>query len=169
MAGTISISIASPGDARALATLRSAVARDMTRQFGKGPWSGIPGRSDVLRQLRASRVLIARRNGELIGTVRLALPLPWAFQPNPFTPVDQALYVFGLAVSPAARGQGIGRQLMDAAKQAARSRGAQALWLDAYDHAAGAGAFYLQCGFREVGRSGQWEVPLRVFEWLANK
>src|SRR6185436_6959298 len=102
-------------------------------------------------QLRASHVLVARRSADLVGTVRLARALPWAIDSESFTPVDTALYVLGLAVSPQARGQGIGRSLIEAAKASARAWPAQALWLDAYQHDAGAGGFYEKCGFRALG------------------
>jgi GNAT superfamily N-acetyltransferase len=61
----------------------------------------------------------------------------------------------------------VGRQLMEAAKEAAKSRPAQALWLDAYDHQAGAGPFYMKCGFRQVGRTSYRKMPLIYYEWLA--
>lgn len=160
------VSIAYERDARVLAELRTRVAQDMTREFGEGHWSACPSQAEVLRQLRASRVLIAHRDAEVIGTVRLARALPWAIDSGSFTPVGAALYVLGLAVSPDTRGQGVGRQLIDAAKQALRSWPADALWLDAYDHAAGVGAFYEACGFRLVGPSSRGEVPLIYYEWL---
>ena len=75
--------------------------------------------------------------------------------------------MLGLAVAPHCRGAGIGRQLMEAAKEAARARGAQALWLDAYEHRAGAGGFYAKCGFKMVGRTHLRGLPLLWFEWLA--
>lgn len=139
----------------------------MTEKFGPGPWSAFPSKTDVVRQLRASHVLVARRNEDIIGTVRLARVLPGVIDSGAFTPVETALYVFGLAVAAEARGQGIGRQLMETAKAAARSWPADALWLDAYDHAAGAGGFYIECGFRPVGPSARGEVPLHFYEWLA--
>jgi ribosomal protein S18 acetylase RimI-like enzyme len=162
-----SISEAVKGDAGALAALRSAVASDMTRQFGEGHWSARPSKAEVLRQLRASHVLVAREGDEIVGTVRLVQPLPGVFDASAFTPVDQPWYVLGLAVAPECRGRGVGRLLMDAAKQAARSRGAQALWLDAYEHEAGAGPFYMKCGFRKVGRTEYRDIPLTYYEWLA--
>jgi hypothetical protein len=58
---------------------------------------------------------------------------------------------------------------MEAVKETARSRDAQALWLDAYEHAAGAGPFYVKCGFRKVGHTAQAEVPLCFFEWLVEE
>ena len=166
---TVSISAAKKADAAALAALRSAVARDMTRRFGQGHWSACPSKAEVLRQLRACQVLVARQDAELIGTVRLVRAMPWAIDSSAFTPVRQALYVLGLAVAPQYRGQGIGHQLMEAAKDVARDSGAQALWLDAYEHAAGAGPFYLKCGFSRVGRTRYRELPLIYFEWLATR
>ena len=163
---TISISLATPSDAAALATLRTSVAHAMTQQFGKGDWSATPSEPEVVKQLRASRVLVARRDAEIIGTVRLARALPWAIDASAFTPVTTALYVLGLSVAPHVRGQGVGRQLMDSAKEAARAWPAEAVWLDAYDHVAGAGPFYLKCGFRQVGRTKHREMPLIYYEWL---
>lgn len=160
-----SISVASLRDAPALLDLRTRIAHEMTRQHGVGHWSPVPSKSDVLRQLRASRVLIASRGADMIGTVRLVQAMPALIDSGSFTPVDTALYVLGLGVSPDARGQGIGRDLMEAAKAVARSWPAEALWLDAYQHRAGAGAFYEKCGFRAVGPSTQGEVPLIYYEW----
>ena len=164
-----SISAATPGDARALVALRCAVAEEMTRVFGEGHWSARPGRAEVVRQLRASHVLVARLGPRIVGTVRLVRPLLAAIDSSAFTPVEKPLYVLGLAVAPECRGRGIGRQLMDAAKDRALSSGAQALWLDAYDHEAGAGSFYVKCGFRNVGGATHRDLRLCYFEWLVTR
>ncbi len=166
MAPNTSISLAKTSDARALAALRMAVADDMTRQFGKGDWSAGPSTVAVVRQVRASHVLLARQGESIVGTVRLTAARPWAIDASCFTPVSSALYVLGLAVAPDCRGFGIGRQLMEAAKDAARAWPAQALWLDAYDNAAGAGSFDMKCGFRQVGRTKFREMPLVYYEWV---
>ena len=164
-----SIAVATQRDARALVALRTAVARGMTQKFGDGHWSAAPSKADVVRQLRASHVLVARREAEIVGTVRLTAAKPWAIDSSSFTPVTSVLYVLGLAVAPEVRGQDVGRDLMEAAKDAARSRSAEALWLDAYDHSAGAGPFYMKCGFRKVGRTRYREVPLIYYEWLVSE
>jgi GNAT superfamily N-acetyltransferase len=164
---SISISVATVSDARELAALRSAVARGLTERFGEGHWSACPSKAEVLRQVRASHVLVARQSDEIVGTVRLVRALPGIVDSRSFTPVANALYVLGLAVAAKCRGRGVGRQLMDAAKDTTRAWDAQALWLDAYDHEAGAGSFYEKCGFRSVGRTEYLEMPLIYFEWLA--
>lgn len=165
---SITILRAGPGDADALTALRIAVARDMTDRHGAGPWSVLPSKAVVIRQIRASHALIARSGDEAIGTVRLAWANPAVFDGTSFfSPTRAALYVLGLAVSPGHRGAGIGRKLMDASKQVTRDWPAQALWLDTYVHAAGAGDFYKRCGFREVGSSVLNHLPLRYYEWSA--
>jgi ribosomal protein S18 acetylase RimI-like enzyme len=49
------------------------------------------------------------------------------------------------------QGQGLARQLMDAAEQAARARGAREFWLGVFERNERAQAFYRKCGFRKVG------------------
>jgi predicted N-acetyltransferase YhbS len=163
----ITISLANAEDVKALAAMRAAIAQDMTERFGDGAWSTVPSKVTVMKQMRASRVLVARREAKVVGTVRLATARPLAFDSSAFTPVNQALYVLGLAVAPQMRNQGLGRSLMDAAKEAASSSGVDALWLDAYDHPAGAGPFYAKCGFRHVGKTLHNNQPLFYYEWLA--
>src|SRR5690349_21593977 len=138
----------------------------MTRQFGEGDWSPAPTEALVTKQLRASRVLVARRENQIVGTVRLTTAQQWAFDTSAFSPARSAVYVLGLSVAPEARGQGIGSELMEAAKKSASEWPAEAVWLDAYDDKAGAGAFYVRCGFREAGRTRFGTVPLIYYEWL---
>lgn len=162
---SLRVSAATDGDVRAIAALRSAVAEDMTRRHGQGPWSAFVGRSLVLRQLRATKMLVARRDEEIVGTVRLMQANQALYDHHAFTPAAIALYVIGLAVAPQARAQGVGRELMESAKAAARFWPAQALWLDTYEHEAGAGRFYEKCGFRLAGSGALNGSPLSYYEW----
>ncbi len=154
------ITLARTADARALTALRTNVAQSMKARFGEGHWSAIPSRSDVIRQMRASQVLVARLDEHLVGTVRLTTVSPHSMKSVGFTSVGSALYVVGLCVAEEYRKMGVGRALIDAAKDAAHARRSEALWVDVYPGAAGAGPFYLDCGFRQVG-------PLH-YEWLAD-
>ena len=78
----------------------------------------------------------------------------------------KALYLLEMAVAPDLQRGGIGRLLIEAAKSVARAFPADAIRLDAYDHAAGAGGFYAKCGFQERGRVAYRGVPLIYFEWV---
>jgi GNAT superfamily N-acetyltransferase len=160
-----SIAVATKRDVKELWALRTAVAERLTLQHGAGPWSVMPSRSIVVRQLRASTVLVARHDEQVVGTVRLIKANPMLLDASPFTPVGVALYLIGLAVAPQLRGRGVGGELVEVCKAIALSWPAQALWLDTYESAAGAGRFYEKCGFRKVGPTVFKDAPLGFYEW----
>lgn len=60
------------------------------------------------------------------------------------------VFVELLALSEAARGRGIGRQLIERIEALAREKGKAGIWLDTYSFQAP--DFYRKMGFREVGR-----------------
>jgi GNAT superfamily N-acetyltransferase len=158
------ITVASDADAADIVALRTRVAERLTREFGRGHWLSCPTDRSVLRSIATSRVLVARGNGTLLGTLRLATKKPWAIDVSYFTPVSRALYLHDMAVDPALLGRGIGKHLIRAARTAATQWPATAIRLDAYDAAAGASPFYVKCGFREVGRRVYRSVPLIYLE-----
>jgi amino-acid N-acetyltransferase len=59
--------------------------------------------------------------------------------------------VYAVAVTPQCQGQGVGRQLMQACKQAARSQGIQHLWLATVKP-----EYFRRYGFQVISR---WELP----------
>ena len=71
-----------------------------------------------------------------------------------------------MAVDPDLQRRGIGRQVLEEARVIARAWPGEAIRLDAYDGALGAGPFYARCGYREVGRVTYRNVPLVYFERL---
>jgi predicted N-acetyltransferase YhbS len=162
----ILVTTASEADAPAIAELRTSVAEHLTRQFGKGHWSSCVTEKSVLRTINTSRVLVARNNGEIIGTLRLATKKPWAIDLSYFKSVSRALYLHDMAVTPDRQRRGIGRQLVEEAKAVAQAWPSEAIRLDAYDSDAGAGPFYAKCGFFEVGRKSYRGVPLVYFELM---
>jgi len=157
---------ATPDDAPAIAALRAAVARDLTARFGKGHWSSEGSEKGVLRGMRTSRVFVAHGAQGVIAVLSLATKKPWAIDSAYFTACRRALYLTDMAVDPALQRQGIGRLCLQEAGRVAREWPADAIRLDAYDAAVGAGGFYGRCGFREVGRVVYRKVPLVYFEWL---
>jgi ribosomal protein S18 acetylase RimI-like enzyme len=162
----ILLEAATDADAAAIALVRSEAADALTRLHGRGHWSSGVTERGVLWGLKTSRVLVARQDGHLVGTLRLATKKPWAIDTAYFAPVTRAVYLTDMAVSPVAQRQGVGRLLVDAAKEVVREWPGEAIRLDAYDAAAGAAGFYLRCGFSEVGRVTYRGVPLIYFELL---
>lgn len=71
-----------------------------------------------------------------------------------------------MALDPSMQRRGIGRRCMAQARKIARAWPADAIRLDAYEGDAGAGEFYLKCGFREVGRVTYRRTPLVYFEMV---
>lgn len=155
---------ATPADAPEIAILRTAVALDLTRRYGKGHWSSAATERGVLNDLRTGSVLIARSRGRLIATLRLATKKPWAIDVSYFTPCVRPLYLTAMAVAPNRQGAGVGAHCLGLARQVAREWPADMLRLDAYDAPAGAEGFYRKCGFRERGRVVSRGNPLVYFE-----
>lgn len=162
----LAITIASDGDALAIAALRNAAAAHLTQRYGRGHWSGRVTEKGTLRDITSSRVLVARSGDGIVGTLTLTTKKPWAIDVKYFEVVRRPLYLLSMAVDPRCQGQGIGRLLVDEARSVCVDWPADALRLDAYDAAAGAGRFYEKCGFRDVGHVTYRGVPLVYFELL---
>jgi predicted N-acetyltransferase YhbS len=168
----LTFSIATNTDAPELAALHIAVAADLTQRFGHGFWSSPTTERGVLANMRLpkfSRILIARRNRRIVGTLRLATKKPWAIDISYFTPAEKSLYLTGMAVLPALQRQGIGRLLMKEAESSARAWPADAIRLDAFDAAAGAGPFYAKCSYRKVAHVVYKRDPLVYFELILSR
>ncbi len=157
---------ATPADAPELAALHTAAAARLVELHGTGHWASATSERGVLSTLRHARVLVRRRRGAIIAAATLATKKPWAIDVAWFTPVSRAIYLTGMAVAPGHQGKGIGRALLAAALVAARDWPAGAIRLDAYDAAAGAGAFYAKCGYTERGRVTYRGTPLVYYEQL---
>lgn len=160
------LALATPADAPAITALRTAVAEHLTREHGQGHWSSCVTERSVLHALRTSRVFVMRRRARLVATVSLATKKPWAIDTAYFTASNKPIYLTDMAVDPTMQRRGIGRRCMDEARAIARAWPGDAIRLDAYDANAGAGGFYVKCGFREVGRVTYRRTPLVYFEMV---
>ena len=159
-------------DAAELAALHTVVAEDLTRRFGHGFWSSPPSERAILANIlrpKFSRILIARSNRRIVGTLRLATKKPWAIDTAYFTPAERPLFLTGMAVLPNLQCKGIGRLLVKEAEAIAQAWPADAIRLDAFDAAAGAGPFYAKCGYREVAHVIYKNDPLIYFELILSR
>lgn len=163
-ADSIRFTLATEPAAAALVKLHNAVADDLTARFGHGHWSGQASERGVLFGMKHARVLLAKEGRRIVGSLKLQTKKPWAIDIAYFTPVKKALYLTGMAVVPSHQRRGLGRLMMDEARSLALAFPADAIRLDAYDADAGAGDFYLKCGYVERGRVVYRGSPLRYFE-----
>ena len=146
--------------------MRIAAADRLTREFGEGHWSAHTNEAAVLRDLRVSRVLAAREDGVIVGTLTLQTKKPWAIDLSYFKPSQKPLYLINLAVTPDRQRSGVGRALLAEALVVARAMPADAIRLDAYEGPAGAGGFYRKCGYVQAGGKVYRGVPLLYFELM---
>jgi ribosomal protein S18 acetylase RimI-like enzyme len=128
----VTIRSAQPADEAEL--VRIDLAAETTRSTIR-PLTGEPRPFDF-----DGDVLVAEVDGALAGYVRLV-------HPTPFPSSAHVLYVNGLAVDPAVQRRGVGRALVEAAKDRARERGMRRLTLRVLAPNEAARALYAACGF----------------------
>ncbi len=157
---------ATPADAPVIAAMQNAAAGALTARYGEGHWSGLTTERGAVLAQRHARVRVGRMGKSLVTVLRLATKKPWAIDVAYFTPVTRPLYLTGMAVSVAHQGQGLGRLALQDARAVAAAWPADAIRLDAYDAAAGAGAFYARCGYQKRGHVVYKRDPLVYYELL---
>jgi GNAT superfamily N-acetyltransferase len=160
------LTMADEADAPAIAALQNAVAAELTARHGIGHWSSVITEKGVRASMRRASVFVVRDDRAIAATLTLATRKPWAIDRRYFTPVARPVYLLSMAVDPGRQRTGIGRACVGEALDFVRDWPADAICLDAYDAAAGAGEFYRKCGFAEVGRAEYRATPLIYFERL---
>jgi GNAT superfamily N-acetyltransferase len=166
----IKLQPANDRDAAAIAALRMGVARQLTAEFGRGTWSfAAESEWGVRADIMTSQVMVAKQGGTVAATLRLSTRKPWLCETDFFTPCRSPLYLTSMAVSPKLQRTGIGRGCLREVRRIAAEWPADAIRLDAYDAPAGAGDFYLKCGYREVARVPYNGTPLIFFELLISE
>lgn len=162
----LTFSDATPQDAPAIAALRNAAAGALTALHGQGHWSSLVTERSVLLDRRRARIRVGRHERRIYTVLSLGTRKPWAIDASHFTQVKRPLYLTNMAVMVAYQRCGLGRQAIEDAIGVARDWPADAIRLDAYDAAAGAGPFYTRCGFHERGRVVYRGDPLVYYELL---
>ena len=123
-----------------LAALHTEVANNLTHTHGRGPWSTKTTEKGVLLAMRSSKVFVVVGGTNIVATFRLTTKKPWAIDTRCFTPCERPVYLLAMAVTPAKQRQGIGKRCVKEIARITREWPADAIRLDAYDAAAGAGA-----------------------------
>jgi GNAT superfamily N-acetyltransferase len=155
---------ASVADVPRITAIYNAAAGALTARYGEGPWSSLTTERSTELAMRHAIMRVGRSGTRIITVLRLATKKPWAIDVNHFTPAKRVLYLTGMAVDVALQQRGFGRLALDDATATARRWPADAIRLDAFDAAAGAGRFYASCGFAECGKVKYRGTPLVYFE-----
>jgi GNAT superfamily N-acetyltransferase len=166
MTGRLRFRDASEKDVPMIAALHNAAAGALTARFGAGHWSALSTERAATLSLRHARVRLGTSGKQIVTVLRLATKKPWAIDVTYFTPVKRAVYLTGLSVSVAQQARGFGRVALEDARETAKGWPADAIRLDAWDAAAGAGSFYAKCGFAERGHVVYKGAPLVYYELL---
>ncbi|MGK5558104.1 N-acetyltransferase family protein [Actinomadura kijaniata] len=103
-----------------------------------------PGEPFFGEKTRPESILVAERDGRVVGYAKLAAPYP-------FPSGAHVRSIHGLAVDPGERGRGIGRALMEAACDRAREQGARRITLRVLGGNDPARRLYESLGFNVEG------------------
>lgn len=136
---------AAPADAARLADLSTALGYPLTPAEATRRLGGITDHPD-------HGLLVAEMNGRVEGWVQVSLPRIFE------TPLQAE--IAGLIVDEAARGGGIGRNLLEAAEVWARARGCRAIRVRSNVVRERARAFYEREGFVVIKTQRVFEKPL---------
>jgi len=161
--------LATTDDAAAIAEVITEAAQDLTDKHGHGHWSAVATKKGILSSMNKSKVLVAKADNTVVGSLRLTSGRPWVIDPAYFTPVHRPVYLVDMAVRPGYQRIGVGRALIEQAKVLAAALSGDSIRLDAYEGIAGAGGFYEKCGFTLMGQIMYKSVPHIYFEWLIKK
>lgn len=131
-------------DTYATGGIRPALAREVLSQFSTQAMAAQFDR-------RNARLLVAERDGHLLGFAQVGLQVPQGQVPASRPAELERLYV----QEPFTR-QGIGSALLRQAEQAAAVAGADAMWLTPWVHNHRALAFYARQGY--LDRGAAWYV-----------
>lgn len=128
-----------PADAPTLATLLGHLG------YPKNEAAELPARLRTLEQSGDAVLVAELDDGRVVGMAALHLMTVFHF--------DRPLgYITAFVTDPTVRRQGIGKQLLAAAEEWARSKGCYRLALTSAEHRKDAHAFYPANGFPETGR-----------------
>jgi ribosomal protein S18 acetylase RimI-like enzyme len=135
----VKIEPAIPADIPALSALLSLLF-EQEAEFTPDPAAQARGLARIINDPATGLVLVARRNDDVVGMVNLLFTVSTALG-------EPVALLEDLIVAPAARGSGIGSQLLTAAITASRQRGCRRITLLTDRGNAAAQRFYAKHGF----------------------
>jgi GNAT superfamily N-acetyltransferase len=150
----IRIRTAIPDDAAAIASTLQRSFVEFEPLYTPEAFAATVSSAEQIRlRMNEGPIWVALQNDMVVGTVSVA-------------PKGDALYVRGMAVDPAARGSGIGRDLMKRVEDYATERGFKRLYLSTTPFLGGAIRLYEICGFvrNDDGPDNLFGTPIFTME-----
>ena len=149
MTTSTQVRAATAGDLDAIRRVATAANAEFAGPMGERLYAGyLANVLDVERRLAEARVLVAEREGIVVGTITLYADIH--AEGMPLHMPDGTAGIRATAVDPAARGRGIGGALVDAAIERARHDGARSVALHTAPVMVDAMRLYERHGFRRV-------------------
>jgi len=127
-------------DTYATGGIRPSLAREVLAEFSEQA-------TEAMLADAQSRLIVAERDGHLIGFAQLRLRAT-----QPLAPAGRQAALARLYVQAPFAGRGLGRCLVADVERRAREADADVLWLQVWAHNARARAFYARCGFIDCGQ-----------------
>jgi ribosomal protein S18 acetylase RimI-like enzyme len=151
MSGRVEIRDARPEEREAVRRLTEEAYDELRRVMEPRAWEGLAGamRSGLASDLPERIVAVDRENGEILGSVLLFPPAVDAYGEH-VVPRGEGPELRLLAVSPGARGRGVGRMLVEECVRRAREAGAPELGLHTSRSMGAAIRLYEGMGFERV-------------------
>lgn len=146
----IQIRLATPADTEAIARLLSrSFSEYQPRYTAEGYTATVLTSQQVEARMTQGPIWVALENAACVGTVSVVLK-------------PEGLYIRGMAVDPSARGKGIGRKLLDCAKEYAVQNGCARLFLSTTPFLSRAIKLYERYGFQRTssGPDNLFGTPL---------
>ena len=116
----LTLSAAVTDDAPALLDLHLAASRQLTAQYGVGPWSGGITVKGVLFTMRRATIYAVRDAQAIVGTFALSQRKPWAIDTSYFSACKRPLYLTSMAVRPEHQRRGVGTFCIGEARRLAK-------------------------------------------------
>jgi ribosomal protein S18 acetylase RimI-like enzyme len=135
----VQLHLATTEDVVELVALRIAVNEHLARDHGEGYRLSRPTEKGALFGMRNAKVYVARHGKKLVATLTLSTRKPWAIDAKYFSKSERPLYLTNMAVEPGRQRRGLGKSCIEEARRIAAQWPGDAIRLDAYDAAAGAG------------------------------
>jgi ribosomal protein S18 acetylase RimI-like enzyme len=149
VASATAVRVAMPSDFDAIRVIAAAANEEFRAPMGEALYEGyLANVLDVERRAREANLLVAAQGAEILGTITLYRDINEEGMPARFP--GGTAGIRATAVSPAARGQGIGGELVVAAIVRSRAFGAKAIALHTAGCMGAAMRLYERHGFQRA-------------------